>query len=213
MLENYFLSDQFWLHLELFGVITGLLFLYIEIKQRPTMWLIGGISSLVYVVVFGFAKIYADMSFNMYNFIISIYGFFMWLKVLNENSSSIKDELKKGDSQIEYSHIGKRAVWIYFISIIVIYFLIYNALSKLTDSPIPAYDAFTTTLSIIATILLVKKIIEHWGLWIIINIVSMFIYYDRGLYPTVVLYMIYAFASVYGYYEWKKKGLDRKSVV
>ena len=47
--------------LEYFGVITGLLYLFLEIKQHKAMWVVGFLTSLVYVFVFLSAKIYADM--------------------------------------------------------------------------------------------------------------------------------------------------------
>ena len=110
MTQSYFLSDSFWLHLELFGVITGLIFLYLEIKQRPSMWIVGGLSSLVYIVVFCFAKIYADMSYNIYNFIISIYGFFLWIKYFNNTPNELKE---KKSQEIEYRHISRNEILLF----------------------------------------------------------------------------------------------------
>ena len=205
MTQSYFLSDSFWLHLELFGVITGLIFLYLEIKQRPSMWLVGGLSSLVYIVVFCFAKIYADMSYNIYNFIISIYGFFLWIKYFNNAPKELKE---KKFQEIEYRHISRNEILLFSGLSIFLYFVIYYILSYFTDSPIPADDSFTTTLSIVATLLLVKKIIQHWLMWIVINIASVFIYYERGLYPTSALYVVYGIAAVYGFYIWRKEGKD-----
>ena len=66
--------------LEYAGVITGFIYLWLEIKQKPSMWLLGGICSFLYVFIFAFSRIYADMGFNIYNFVISIYGFYQWRK-------------------------------------------------------------------------------------------------------------------------------------
>ena len=64
--------------LEYFGVITGLLYLFLEIKQHKAMWVVGFLTSLVYVFVFLSAKIYADMGLQTYYVGISIYGFYQW---------------------------------------------------------------------------------------------------------------------------------------
>jgi nicotinamide mononucleotide transporter len=77
-------------------------------------------------------------------------------------------------------------------------------LSKLTDSPVPEWDSFITSLSIIATWMLARKIYEHWYLWIIVNFVSAVLFMARGLYPTVFLYLIYGFMSFAGLMAWKK---------
>ena len=66
--------------LEYFGVLTGLLYLFLEIRQHRAMWVVGFLTSLVYVFVFFFSKIYADMGLNIYYVAISIYGFWQWHK-------------------------------------------------------------------------------------------------------------------------------------
>jgi nicotinamide mononucleotide transporter len=77
-------------------------------------------------------------------------------------------------------------------------------LSRLTDSPVPACDSFITSLSIIATWMLARKIYEHWYLWIVVNTVSAVLFITRGLYPTVILYIIYCAMSFAGLAAWKK---------
>ena len=66
--------------LEYFGVLTGLLYLFLEIRQHRAMWVVGFLTSLVYVFVFFFSKIYADMGLNIYYVAISIYGFWQWTR-------------------------------------------------------------------------------------------------------------------------------------
>ena len=192
------LSDQFWTILEYTGVFSTLLYLWLEIKQKPAMWIIGIISSLIYIFVFAYARIYADMGFNIYYAGMSVFGYIMWRK--NKNKSG------EEAGGIDYIHLDKnRLIGITTIGIII-YGAIFFLLSRYTDSPVPQIDAFTTTLSIVATWMLAKKIVEHWAFWIIVNLVSIYLYYIRGLYPTMGLYMIYTFISFYGYYNWLDKG-------
>ena len=82
MLDTYFLSDKFWLHLEIFVFISGLIYVYLELKQKISMWILGSISSAIFVIIFAFAKIYADMCFNFYNLIIGIYGLTLCTELL-----------------------------------------------------------------------------------------------------------------------------------
>ncbi|MEG1585285.1 MAG: nicotinamide riboside transporter PnuC [Bacteroidales bacterium] len=195
-------SDIFWTYLEYFGVITGLIYLWLEMKQKPQMWLLGGISSLLYIFVFGISRIYADMAFNFYNAIISIYGFHAWRRSLKNQ------ELKETNSnQIEYTRLSLQQFFRISSITVLIYGIIFIALKTFTDSPIPQGDAFTTTLSIIATWMLARRIIEHWMVWVIVNMASVYLYYTRGLYPTMLLYTFYAFAAITGYFIWKKKGV------
>lgn len=166
------------------------------------MWLLGGISSLLYIFVFGFARIYADMAFNIYNAAISLYGYQAWRRSLRDNNlKSDKNEV------IEYTRLNLQQLLRITSVTVLIYGVIFMALKTFTDSPIPAGDALTTTLSIVATWMLAQRIIEHWFFWVLVNVVSIYLYYVRGLYPTMLLYTFYAVAAVAGYYIWKKKGV------
>jgi Nicotinamide mononucleotide transporter len=109
---------------------------------------------------------------------------------------------------IEYTNITLSQILILGIVTCVIYFIIFILLSKFTDSPIPYGDAFTTTLSIVGTWMLAKRILQHWIVWIVVNIISIYLYYVRGLYFTMFLYFFYALSSFAGYYLWKKKGIE-----
>jgi nicotinamide mononucleotide transporter len=77
-------------------------------------------------------------------------------------------------------------------------------LSNLTDSPVPGWDSFITSLSIVATWMLARKIYEHWLLWIIVNSTAAVLFFTRGLYPTVFLYIVYGTMSFVGLVEWRK---------
>ena len=69
-------------------------------------------------------------------------------------------------------------------SIVALFALLYYVLHYFTDSPIPAGDAFTTAVGIVATWMLARRIVEHWIFWIVVNCVSVYLYYLRGLYPS-----------------------------
>jgi len=77
-------------------------------------------------------------------------------------------------------------------------------LTGLTDSPVPEWDAVITSLSIVATWMLARKIFEHWYLWIVVNSVSMILFIIKGLYPTMILYSVYFTMSFVGLREWKR---------
>jgi nicotinamide mononucleotide transporter len=69
---------------------------------------------------------------------------------------------------------------------------------------VPGWDSFITSLSIIATWMLARKIYEHWLLWIVVNSVAAVLFLSRGLYPTVILYVVYGIMSFVGLTAWKK---------
>ncbi len=192
--------------LEYFGVITGLLYLWLEIKQHNSMWVVGFVTSLTYVFVFFFAKVYADMGLNVYYVLISIYGFIQWSRKGKELQQSPTEDKKK-DETIVYRRMTPRLFIGIMTAILVIWGGLWFILSHYTDSPIPLGDAFTTAVGIVATWMLAKYIIEHWMFWVVVNIVSVYLYYLRELYPTMFLYICYAVLAIAGWYTWKKKGI------
>jgi nicotinamide mononucleotide transporter len=188
--------------LEYFGVITGLLYLYLEIRQHRAMWVVGIVTSLVYVFVFFYSKVYATMGLNLYYVLISIYGFWQW---------GGRGRVEKADAvpqeTILYRHItGRQAVAVFFLLAALCLFIQY-ILSRYTDSTVPVGDAVITTIGIVATWMLARRIIEHWFFWIAADALSIYIYYTLNLYPTMFLYLCYTILAFVGYDRWKKKGV------
>jgi nicotinamide mononucleotide transporter len=189
--------------LEYFGVATGLLYMALEIKQRPAMWVVGFVTSLVYVFVFFIAKLYAEMGLQAYYVLVSIYGFRLWTR-----ASPSKEEAAPVAGGIVYRHAGSRVLVRIVLATAAIHFSLYYVLVRFTDSPVPVGDAFITAVGIVATWMLAHRIIEHWYLWIMANAISIYIYYLRDLYPTMFLYLCYALLAVAGLYTWIKKGTE-----
>ena len=184
--------------IEIFGTVTGLIYLILEIRQRKAMWIVGLISSLVYIYVFFTSKVYAMMGLQVYYVVISIYGFLAWSKQATDSAPS--------DTGIQYRRLnGKLSLWLGLV-FAALFFLLYFIL-KNTDSVIPLGDAFTTTMGIVATWMVARRILENWYGWIIANAISSIIYFQIGLIPTMFLYICYSLLAIVGLYTWKKKGV------
>jgi nicotinamide mononucleotide transporter len=88
---------------------------------------------------------------------------------------------------------------------ILLFVVIAFFLVRFTDSPVPYWDALNTGLSIVATWMLAQKKIEHWLLWVVVDSLSMGLFFVKGLYPTTLLFLVYTILALYGYFEWKKE--------
>lgn len=180
--------------IEIFGVITGILYVILEVKQNRLLWPLGIITSLAYIYIFFTGKFYADMGLQVYYVLISIYGWYFW--------SRGGSKAEKGELPVV--RVNRQQAILFFLFFIASWVGIYFVLDRYTDSTVPLGDSFTTALAIVATWMLTQKIIEQWFLWIIANVVSIGLYIYKGLYPTVILYAVYAVMAVYGYVEWKR---------
>ena len=179
--------------IELAGSVLSIIYLYLSIKQRVSLWIFGFLCSLLYVVVFFQSKFYADMSLQFYYLGVSVFGWISWKAGKPENRK-----------ELPVKRTTPLSGAIILVIALVLYFLYYFILSEYTDSPLPKADAFTTALSIVATWMLARKMIEHWWLWIIVDSVSAGLYFYRALYPTAILFVIYTIMAIIGYLQWKK---------
>jgi nicotinamide mononucleotide transporter len=199
-------------YIEIFGAVTGILYVIFEIRQNIWLWPVGIITSGVYIWVFFTGKLYADMSLQGYYLAVSILGWYWWIRRVRvgegekgrKRGSETKDQKVSGNERLSVTRIRKKTGIILSSVFMVLFFILWLVLSKLTDSPVPVCDSFITSLSIIATWMLARKIYEHWYLWIIVNTASIILFFTRGLYPTVILYIVYCAMSFVGLKEWGK---------
>ncbi len=179
-----------------------LLYLWLEVKQRNALWVVGIVSAAFYVYICYAGKIYADMALNIYYLFASIYGLVLWRRGKSKAPDSAKPEVSVRRTS---APIALKLLLATTVLFVVITFL----LKWFTDSPVPYADAFTSALSIVGMYMLAHRLIEQWGVWFVVNIASMILYYSRERFPSAVLFLIYSIVSVIGYFQWKKE-LQRK---
>ena len=194
--------------MEYFGFFSALLYLYLEIKQKSTMWIVGIISAAVYAVVFAQSQLFASMALQFYYFGISFYGLYQW----NKNRATVlKQETLNGEGgdkpTIFCAKISANIILGSTIVSILLFALIAFVLKRYSDDPAPYVDSFITTLSIVATYWLSKSYIYHWFLWVVTNFAATVLYLSQDLYPTALLYLIYTLSAIYGYIHWKKRSV------
>ena len=183
--------------IEIFGTVTGLLYIYLSIKEKASLWIVGFLTSAAYIYVFYKAKFYADMSLQVYYLFISVYGLYYWLK-----GGKVKTDGNKEQVPIRKTDLK---LWGILVVVFAILFVVMGfVLDDYTDSPVPWWDSFTTAASIIATWMLARKLIEQWLIWIVVDLVSMGLYIVKGLYPTSFLFLVYTILAIVGYFQWRK---------
>ena len=180
-------------YIEIFGMLSALLYLYFSIKQNIFLWPLGIITSALYIYVFFVSKFYADMGLQVYYLVISIYGWYYWIY-----------GKKKETGKLPVTVLNFKLWVLSLIAIAVLFLFIVFILKKFTDSELPYWDSFTTSASIVATWMLAKKKIDNWLLWIVVDSVSAGLYWHKELYVTFVLFIVYTTMAVVGYIQWRK---------
>ena len=182
-------------YIELLGAILGIAYIFFSIRQSILTWPVGLLTSILYVWVFFVSKLYADMGLQVYYVVISIYGWYEWLRGNQSNHAE----------PIQVSRLSMKLGFILSIVSLFLFILIWFILKNYTDSPVPMADAFATALSIVATWMLARKILEHWLVWIFVDAFSIGLFWYKDLLPTVILFVVYTVMAYVGYREWKRE--------
>ena len=183
--------------LEIFSLVTGLIFLILEIRQKNAMWVVCIFSSSVAAIVFLQERLYASMALNVYYVITAIWGLITW----------IRDSRKlKAESDIHLSKLTWKIVLISIVCFLILTPVIYKILIWLGDSS-SILDAIVLVMSIIATVWLVKSYPQQWLVWIVADILSTTLCLTQGMYWMAALYAFYTLSAVYGFIHWKKRGV------
>ncbi len=184
--------------LELLGVITGIIYLWLEYRASIHLWIAGIIMPAIYIFVYYDAGLYADFGINIYYLVIALYGWLAWKTGL---TLSGKKETANGELPIR--HTPRKAWGGIAAAYIAAQLFIAWLLITHTDSTVPWPDSFTTALSIVGMWMLARKYIEQWWVWCVVDVASSALYIYKGLYFTAILYAVYAIISIFGYRKWK----------
>jgi len=194
--------QQWWAQqslLEIIGVITGLACVYLAAINSIWNWPVAIISVGIYIYIFLYARLYADMGLQVYFLVMSIYGWYFWAK---KPAVEVKTPV---------SIITTRQ----FITTVLIVAIATPTLgfTLVTLSPIlhyqpaayPYLDSFCTACSLVAQVFLARKILENWLIWIFVDIIYVGVYIFKHLDATAVMYAIYVPIALLGYLDWKKE--------
>ncbi|MCC2548429.1 nicotinamide riboside transporter PnuC [Hymenobacter sp. BT175] len=178
--------------LEWVAVVTG--FACVWLVARESLWNfpVAIISCALYIFVYFGKQLYADCGLQGFFILISLYGWYEWQYGGARNTTLVVTRTRPG----EWLLVG---VGIALFTALFGYYLRYN-----TDAALPYWDSFTTAGSLAAQYLLVRKRLENWLLWIMVDIIYVPILWYKQLYPTCGLYAVYLVLAVYGYVEWRR---------
>lgn len=195
--------------LEIFSLVTGVIFLILEVRQKNAMWVVSIFSSSVAAIVFLEEKLYASMALNIYYVVTAVWGLFTWIrdsrKLKVETQANAIADTEDAD-KIHLTRLDWKVVLASVAAFIILTPVIYKILVSLGDSS-SILDAIVLVMSIIATVWLVKSYLQQWLLWIAADLLSTTLCLTQGMYWMAALYAFYTLSAIYGYFHWKKRGV------
>jgi nicotinamide mononucleotide transporter len=185
-------------YLELIGTVSGLLSVYYASRTNILTWPTGIVNEIALFVLFFQVQLYADMFLQVYFLVVTLYGWYNW-------------KMKAGDLPVR--RLSNKGV-VTYSTLLILGTAVAGSLIRQLHNWLPAYfplpaaypyvDAGIMTASILATILLARKQVETWVLWIAIDIVSVVLYYVKGVYFLSLEYVVFLGLATAGLINWKK---------
>lgn len=189
--------------MEIFTLITGVIYIVLEIRQKNFMWVVGVFTSLAAMWVFFRQGLYASFGLNTYYLITAFIGLWQWGRDKKRLMSSSTD-----DPSHDVIHLNRLSLKTIIVSAVVAVIGTFALawLMQMLENPMSYLDAAVAVLSAVATWWLVRSYIAQWWLWILADTMSTILCATQGMWWMTALYAAYTLSAVYGYIHWKKNG-------
>jgi nicotinamide mononucleotide transporter len=191
---NYSIS-----YVELIGTLFGLISVFFASRASILTWSTGIVNEFFLFILFFQVQLYADMFLQVYFFAVTIYGWHYW-KTRPEEHSITSTENKTRIILACMLLTGTLLAGLLFTNI-----HLYLPQFFRVKASYPYADSFVMVLSVIATVLLAKKRIETWYLWIVVDLVCVFLFFKKGVIFLSLEYLIFLGLATYGLLNWKKQ--------
>jgi len=178
--------------LEPLAVVLAIAYLLLAAREHLACWFCAFVSSAIYAVIFWDVSLLMESLLNVFYVVMAVVGWYEW---------------RYGGKGHEGLNIRSLHPWQH--GLIVLVLLVAAAgngwfMANYTTAAWPYLDAFTTWASVLTTFLVVWKVLENWLYWFLIDGISIFLYVDRGLYLTALLFAAYVVIVVFGYVQWRR---------
>ncbi|WP_345212822.1 nicotinamide riboside transporter PnuC [Mucilaginibacter gynuensis] len=177
--------------IEMAGFVTGLACVYLAAKNNIWNWPFAIVNVSIYIFIFFKAHLFADMYLQVYFLWMNIYGWYYWS---HKPGAALKTPVKL---------ITRQQVLLLSAAVIV-FTIILGSVLKYTTASYPYIDSFCAACSMGAQILMARKVLENWLIWIFVNVVYVGVYLFKDLHLTAIMYAVYIGIALLGYIEWRR---------
>jgi nicotinamide mononucleotide transporter len=185
---DVFLAQSPW---EMAAVALAIAYLLLALAENNWCWLCAFVSTAIYTVLFWEVSLLMESVLNIYYMAMAIYGWQQWRR--------------GGDGEVLAITRWRLPQHLVVLALIAMLTIVTGfIMSRNTDAAWPYIDSLTTWASVVTTFLVAKKVLENWLYWIVIDAVSIFLYLDRSMNLTAMLYVAYVVIAVFGFLAWRR---------
>ncbi len=191
-------------YIEFFGTALNLLCVYLVAKNKIWNWPVGIAAVVLFFLLFYEIRLYSDMVEQAYFFVTGFWGWYMWSRRKRTQDSDDKGELQVTSGRAIEIALAGISIVLGTITMGMLMARIHLILPSIFQAPAdyPYLDALTTVISFVATVLMVRRKVTCWYLWIFIDFIGIWLYWVKGVKFIAVEYMIFLVLASYGLYKW-----------
>lgn len=172
------------------AVILAAAYLLLAMKGSIWCWFAAFASTAIYTALFWKVSLLMESVLNVYYMAMAIYGFQQWSKGKRDDTSGVISWSFNRHLKIIVVTAG--------VSLLMGYLM-----ANFTSASFPYLDAATTCYAVMTTYLVAKKVLENWLYWVVIDLVSIYLYLQKGLMLTSLLFVLYVGMAIGGYFLWR----------
>ncbi|AWV97802.1 nicotinamide riboside transporter PnuC [Arcticibacterium luteifluviistationis] len=197
--------------IELVATISGGIAVWLSTKENVWSWIIGLINVVLAFFMFFQIQLYPDMFLQIFFFITNIIGFWQWKFPKASEANAI--------NQLKITKLSVRNFALLSALGVVGTLIMGTFSSNLHEiapkvfsipSAFPYMDSFTTVMSIVATFMLIRKKVEAWWIWLVVDIIATYMYYIKDVKLYSLLYFVFVIIAAFGAMEWTKRYLKQQ---
>jgi nicotinamide mononucleotide transporter len=178
--------------LEIIAVVLSVWMVICNMRVDPLAWPLAITASLLYGVLFATSRLYGEAALQLFFVAVSAWGWHQWLRGRGA-----------GGAPLRVHRLGPDARWRVAAATLAAWPVLGLVLQQATDSDVPFLDALPTVGSIAGQLLLGRKLIENWPVWVAVDVFSVGLFAFKGLWLTVALYALFAVMALLGWRQWR----------
>ena len=180
------------------AVALGIAYVVLAARENIWCWPAALFSTAIFSWLFWDVSLVMESGLNIYYLLMAVYGWWQWTKGGTDNRPQ---EIQSWTIKTHLICIG---------IILVLAIISGTLLNYFTQAALPFVDSLTTWGAVVTTYMVTRKVLENWIYWVIIDAISIYLYIDRELHLTAMLYVGYIVVAIYGWFSWKKLYDDAK---
>ncbi|WP_413402927.1 nicotinamide riboside transporter PnuC [Pseudoalteromonas sp. KJ71-7] len=177
-------------HWEYIAVALSMAYLLLAIKENLWCWPAAFFSTFIYTIMYWNGALLMESLLNFYYMYMAVFGWVVWRK----------GKANQAQRLITSWPVNRHVILIVLTTLASL--AIGYVMQNYTHADFAYLDSFTTCFAVVTTYLVAKKVLENWLYWIVIDAASMYLYYEKGYYPTLVLFIFYTVMAAWGFKTW-----------